>query len=1030
MTRQNESTSFERESINDSLDHQMDLDRFTLRFSGPHAWLEQPFLSAYSFRSLPYTRFALIMGAILIGLFGILDGYLLPERAHLLWFIRFSILCPAILLIILTSYEKKLVPLLPFFQVFILILTASGFTVMIMISPEPVNSLYYSGLILVLIYGYTFLRLRFIWSLLAGWTIVCIYTFAAVQDPDIPRVIIVNNLFFLVGANVIGMMASYSIEYYARNDFFLMEKMKSVQGRMNETNAHLESLVRERTVELHESIERLTVEINERQFIELALRKSEESFRTFYENTAIGLYRTTPDGEIVLANPALVKKLGYASFEELQKRNLENEDFEPSYDRKQFIERIERYGIVSGLESVWNHKDGSVFFIRENATAVRDADGRTMYYDGTVEDITDRKEMEDALRESEESLKRGEQIGKYGYWEYRIDEDLFYLSDGAKRIYGFNDNVVPYSSIKQARLLEFEAMMNDAMRLLITDHVPYDVECNIQRANDGNIISLSIKAEYNSQLRTVFGTTQDITERKQAEDLLRRSEEEYRILFDSITDAVFVSEISDSGELGKFINVNDVACRRLHYSREELLQKTPFEIQSEDAQQHIKPKVLEILQGKKGIIETEHLTKDGRIIPVEVSTTVTQYNNKKVLFSIARDITERKMSEQALRQAQKLESIGTLAGGIAHDFNNLMNAVLGQSVLALQKVPKESAAVGNIQKAIKASERVADLTKQLLAYSGRGKFHIVDIDINSLIKENIHFFEMSIPKSTGLNFHPGAPSPHVKGDISQMQQVIMNLIINAGEATEHKPGSIDISTSQRMIDQESSAYSHYTGTALTSGKYAVLQIRDTGTGMDEETISKIFDPFFTTKFTGRGLGLAAVLGIIKGHNGGLRIESVVGEGTMFEIVFPLMEHEVVKTMKENKASISLKGEGKTILVIDDEASVLELLNDILLEYQFTVIGCLTPEEGIDIYRNTYQDISMVVLDYSMPGMNGKAAFTEIKKIDPEAKVLLSSGYSEEETMGMFESDKPTGFFQKPYMPDAFLERVSAILSNE
>ncbi len=382
-------------------DYRMHFDRFTLRFSGQESALEEPFLRYYSFRSLWYARFALVMGAVLVGLFGILDSYLAPNHAQLLWFIRYAILCPVTLLIALLTFHKRLVPLLPVFHVFILLLTAAGFTAMILYSPPPVNYLYYSGLLLVLIYGYTFLRLRFIWGTLAGWMIVGMYFIAAVQLAEIPVPILLNNFFFLVTMNLIGMMASYAMEYYARKDFFLMTKMKKAQEEVEETNALLESRVEERTAQLQENNAHLSREISERIAVEEALRDSERRFRTLYENSVIGLYRTTADGRVLLANPTLVKMLGYSSFEELQAKNLETEPFEPSYERRSFREQIEAGGEIQDLESVWTRKDGSVIYVKECARALRDANGATLYYDGTVEDITDRKRLEQQLLQSQ-----------------------------------------------------------------------------------------------------------------------------------------------------------------------------------------------------------------------------------------------------------------------------------------------------------------------------------------------------------------------------------------------------------------------------------------------------------------------------------------------------------------------------------------------------------------------------------------------------------------------------------------------------
>ncbi|HAP34647.1 MAG TPA: hypothetical protein DCQ28_01420, partial [Bacteroidetes bacterium] len=362
--------------------------------------------------------------------------------------------------------------------------------------------------------------------------------------------------------------------------------------------------------------------------------------------------------------------------------------------------------------------------------------------------------------------------------------------------------------------------------------------------------------------------------------------------------------------------------------------------------------------------------------------------------------------------------------GIAHDFNNLLNAVLGQSALAINKLPKESPAVSNITKAIQASERAADLTRQLLAYSGKGKFFTVEIDLNKLVNENIQMLEVSIPKTTQLRYELCSPSPRIIGDIGQIQQVIMNLIINAGEAMGPNPGYITIRTSRIELPENNTKYTKYTTTPLAAGSYAMLQVSDTGSGISQETLERIFDPFFTTKFTGRGLGLAAVLGIIKGHKGGLHIESEERKGTMFEIVWPLAEQSTISKVQEKNDATVPEGEGKTILIIDDDPFVFQLLEDVLGEVKFTVIGTTDPLKGIELYRKEQQNISMVILDFSMPTMNGKDAFEMLLQINDNVKVLLCSGYPEEDTLSLFGKVRPTGFLQKPYKPEVLVEWVS------
>lgn len=518
----------------------------------------------------------------------------------------------------------------------------------------------------------------------------------------------------------------------------------------------------------------------------------------------------------------------------------------------------------------------------------------------------------------------------------------------------------------------------------------------------------------------------DITERKLAEKIKQQTEERFRNVVDSTEGIVWEAD----AQTFVFSYVSKQAERLLGFSIEEWYADGFWadHIHPEDKEVTVQFCISQTKQMKAHDFVYRFVAKNGRAVWLrDIVTVVVENGMPQLLRGLMIDITQQKETEDALRNAQKMESIGTLAGGIAHDFNNLLAAILGQSSLALSKLPKESPAASNITKAINASERAADLTRQLLAYSGRGKFFTVEIDLNTLVSENIQMLEVSIPKTTQLRYEFGSPSPHIIGDLGQIQQVIMNLIINAGEAIGQNPGYINLLTSRIEITEKNTEYWKYTNAPLAPGSYALIQVRDNGSGISDETLNRIFDPFFTTKFMGRGLGLAAVLGIIRGHNGGLRIESEEGKGTMFEIVLPLVSASPMTDVPEKKEASVMKGEGKTILIIDDDPFVFQLLEDILTEVHFTVIGASDPLQGIEIYRREHQTIAMVILDFSMPNMNGKEAFEKLVQINKEVKVLLCSGYTEEETLSTFGTIRPTGFFQKPYRADALVEWITRMI---
>jgi PAS domain S-box-containing protein len=478
--------------------------------------------------------------------------------------------------------------------------------------------------------------------------------------------------------------------------------------------------------------------------------------------------------------------------------------------------------------------------------------------------------------------------------------------------------------------------------------------------------------------------------------------------------------------------VNDAYCKLVKIPREELLGQVfsiTYRREGSTDDLSLYQKRFDTGETITNLLGSATL-RSGEVVHLEVTSSFIEITGHgRMLLSLFRDITQRKRSEEALRQAQKSESIGTLAGGIAHDFNNLLNAMLGQSSLALGKLAHESPARTHIEKSIKAAERAADLTRQLLAYSGKGRFLVEEIDLNLVVKENVQILEVSVPKTTQIRFELGSPTPRIQGDVGQIQQIVMNLIINAGEAVGPNPGTITVRTGRVELTQNETKYWKYSATTLAPGRYAYLQVADNGHVMKAEVLDRIFDPFFTTKFTGRGLGLAAVLGIIRGHKGGVHITSEEGTGTQFDVVFPLAAASTTADVEKSKKAHQVEGEGKTILLIDDEAFVLELLTDIFTEEKFTVISALNPVEGIELYVRHQQSIAMIVLDYSMPGMDGKATFEELVKINKDVKVLLCSGYTEEEMESAFGDVRPSGFIHKPYQPAELLERISRVLAE-
>jgi signal transduction histidine kinase len=388
------------------------------------------------------------------------------------------------------------------------------------------------------------------------------------------------------------------------------------------------------------------------------------------------------------------------------------------------------------------------------------------------------------------------------------------------------------------------------------------------------------------------------------------------------------------------------------------------------------------------------------------------------------DITVRKETEyerqrmhEQMQHTQKLESLGVLAGGIAHDFNNLLVGILGNVDLAMSEIEEESNIRDYLEAIEQTSRRATDLCKQMLAYSGKGRFIVEPVDVNNLLHEMTRMLEVSISKKATLRYELAGELPPIQADSTQLRQVIMNLLTNASEALPDESGTISLSTYVRDYSREELENSVFCDDA-TPGSYVCIQVSDNGCGMNQETQDKLFEPFFTTKFTGRGLGMAAVLGIVRAHSGAVRLRSKPGKGSTFQILFPAMEKGTAVKKKSNASSDMTDSEPPntmTVLLVDDEEHVRIIGRKMLEKYNHSVYTAKNGKEALEIFESRQDEIDCVVLDLTMPHMSGEEVIEKIYQQSPETPVVISSGYNEQELQTRFDDAiKPKGFIQKPY----------------
>ncbi len=441
--------------------------------------------------------------------------------------------------------------------------------------------------------------------------------------------------------------------------------------------------------------------------------------------------------------------------------------------------------------------------------------------------------------------------------------------------------------------------------------------------------------------------------------------------------------------------------------------------------------------GAKKTLEVEHRLKSpkaGEIwalargwAEVDAQGTVVRIQGTTVdITRVKRAEAEKRLLESQVLHAQKLESLGVLAGGIAHDFNNLLMSILGNADMALAALSDVSPAREHLEQIQLTSKRAADLTRQMLAYSGKGRFVVEALDLKAVVEEMIHLLQITISKKAVLKCSFAENVPPIEADGTQVRQVIMNLITNASEAVGDKSGIISLSTGVQMCDRQ---YLDLTplGAELPEGEYAFVEVSDTGCGMSREVMGRIFEPFFTTKFTGRGLGMAAVLGIVRGHRGTIKVYSEVGKGTSFKVLFPALKRAAKPQPRVENIDQNWKGEG-IVLLVDDEEMVLRTGRRMLERLGFQVLTARDGREALQIFRERADDIACTVMDLTMPHLNGEEAFREMRVLRSDARIILSSGYNEQEVVQRFVGKRLCGFLQKPYQLQALQEKLREVLA--
>jgi PAS domain S-box-containing protein len=761
--------------------------------------------------------------------------------------------------------------------------------------------------------------------------------------------------------------------------------------------------------------------IQERKKAEHALFESEERFRKFIEFSPVPIV-ISRNGIIEYTNKALDVMIGAEENYLAGKRYIDLVAPESIETVLKYAE-LRRQGkpAPTVYELMGFRIDGTPIPLEMSVSQIEFKNGPVVI--GYMKDLTERRNAAEALRESEERYRAT--VNSMDVLLHVVDRDF--------RIILYNDALV--NILKEMGISEELTGKNifDVFHFIPknTKTIYKNILKSGEKFTDEQCIDTSDKTMWcetrripikdsDGRVAGIITIILDITERKKMENALRDSEARTKAILEANPDLMFVLN-----EKGTILDYKAESEEELYKSPEEFLGKDIYEIVPPELAELTLEKILKVKE--TGTLHTYEYSLDINGLQYFESRVVPFGDDK--FIAIIRNITEKKKAEaerlemeRRLQHVQKLESLGVLAGGIAHDFNNILTAILGHSELALFSLEPFNPVRDSIREIENASHRAAELCRQMLAYSGKGKFIIEDIDLSILISEMVNLLKASISKKAVLNMELEQDISLIKGDATQIRQIVMNLITNASDALEGKHGVIRITDGMIQCTQETLSEFAF-GAGLDAGKYTYIEVTDTGIGMDRETIGHIFEPFFTTKFTGRGLGMSAVMGIVRGHNGAISIQSEPGAGSTFRIFFPSVDKVLTAGKTRPAEDSNLKKGNGMVLVVDDEEIVRSTIKPMLEKLGFSVLLASGGYEAIRIFQEKKEKINFLIIDLNMPHIDGEETLNELRKIDPSVKVLIASGYSEYELNERFAHRENLTCLQKPFSMSELSESI-------
>ncbi len=779
-----------------------------------------------------------------------------------------------------------------------------------------------------------------------------------------------------------------------------------------------------------EAITTVVQDISDLKRAEEAVQESEARLRAIFEHAPVGIIMLDAAGRFLQTNPAFQAIVGYsaAELQSLTCQGITHREDLPVQARLQeelLVGQRQYYSI----EKRCLRKDGGVVWVTMMLAHLLNAQGEPRAV-GTIIDITARKQAEEALRESEQRFRLMAENIEDDFWiSTGTFDKLLYVSPGYEHIWGYPVEelyVSPQAYIKAVHPEDLEQVKTN-LAAILAQPVPWSQEYRIIRP-DGELRWVQDRGfpvrDEQGHVILFTGVAKDITERKQAEMELRESEQRFRLMAETIQDVFWIA----SPGIAKTKYVSPRYEQLWGRSREELYQssQTFLETIYPEDRQRVKSETFAAHdRGEPFSLEYRIIRPDGEMRWIQDrGFPVRDEQGDVILFTgVATDITERKILEQQLLLAQKMEAVGRLAGGVAHDFNNLLMAITGYGEIMQAKILIGDPLYNYLNDILKATDRAAALTKQLLTFSRQQIVNPQVIDLNRVVLDLEQMLRRLIEEDIELTIITGPDQGMVKADPGYLNQIIMNLVINARDAIPCG-GQIIVETGEVEFDQ-----SRQTRFGVAPpGSYVTLEVSDNGIGMDESIQAHIFEPFFTTKEQGKGtgLGLSIVYGIIKQSGGFIDLESEPGFGTTFTVYLPRLEAATESVRPKMPKMTQFRGD-ETILLVEDEEVLRTLLAKFLRLYGYTVLEACHGGEALQICEQCQGPIHMMVTDVVMPQMSGRVLADRLSPLRPELKVLFMSGYTEDEVIQRGVTQPSVAFLQKPFKPIDLARQVRAIL---